>query len=356
MELLQIYMAAHGLLTENGVLIEKPQDASRLQGKSQYGTPQSNNRLLLDFIEAAYLILEQKVIIKDSQQNILTYPKIIHHAISKYPSFDSNFLVYRDLRKRGYTIKNQLTQDITFYQKPKNKHDHLRYITVFTEHNEFAIAKTKQLITQANQKNATLWYAIVDEEGDLTYYDINLFTPTGVIPKKTYPKIDALLVENRVLLFEKNIMKKLHESEFYGKPFGTGLQLSIIEALHLQEHKVIEILSKDNKKLTKTQILKKYQKIDPHLKLKLNVYKDLKKRGLIVKTGFKYGAHFRGYTKKPDKTHAEYLIHVVPADYKQRWAEISRAIRLAHSVNKEILFAQVDDKSVDYVKLGRLRP
>lgn len=349
-------MAAHGLLTENGVLIEKPQDASRLQGKSQFGTPQSNNRLLLDYIEAAYLTLEQKVIIKDSQQKTLTYPEIIHHAISKYPSFDSKFLVYRDLRKRGYTIKNQINQDITFYQKPKNKQDPLRYITVFTEHNEFSIEKTIQLITQAIQKNATLWYAIVDEEGDLTYYDIKLFTPTGTTPKKTYPKIDALLVENRVLLFEKKIIKLLHENEFYGKPFGTGLQLSIIEAVYLQEHKFIDIFSKDNKKLTKTQIIKKYQKIDPYLNLKLTVYKDLKKRGLIVKTGFKYGAHFRGYTKQPDKTHAEYLIHVVPVDFKQRWAEISRAIRLAHSVNKEILFAQVDNESVDYVKLGRLRP
>ena len=82
----------------------------------------------------------------------------------------------------------------------------------------------------------------------------------------------------------------------------------------------------------------------------------MKKRGLIVKTGFKFGAHFRAYTKKPDETHAEYLIHAVDKKFKRMWAEISRAVRLAHSVNKEITFARVEENNIDYIRFGRLRP
>jgi tRNA-intron endonuclease len=66
--------------------------------------------------------------------------------------------------------------------------------------------------------------------------------------------------------------------------------------------------------------------------------------------------HFRVYTKKPDVTHAEYLVHVVDKKFKSVWAEISRAVRLAHSVNKEIVFARIDGKVIDYIRLGRLRP
>jgi tRNA-intron endonuclease len=66
--------------------------------------------------------------------------------------------------------------------------------------------------------------------------------------------------------------------------------------------------------------------------------------------------HFRAYTKKPDVTHAEYLVHVVEKKFKSVWAEISRAVRLAHSVNKEIVFARLDGKNIDYIRLGRLRP
>jgi len=89
---------------------------------------------------------------------------------------------------------------------------------------------------------------------------------------------------------------------------------------------------------------------------RLAVFEDLKKRGLIVKTGFKFGSHFRAYTKSPDETHAEFLIHVVEKDFKSIWEEISRAVRLAHSVNKEICLAQLSKTNIDYISFGRLRP
>jgi tRNA-intron endonuclease len=98
------------------------------------------------------------------------------------------------------------------------------------------------------------------------------------------------------------------------------------------------------------------QELQPDIEQRLTVFKDLKQRGLLVKTGFKFGAHFRAYTTQPDKTHAEYLIHVVGKGFRSIWTEISRAVRLAHSVNKEFVFARVDGSTIDYIKLGRLRP
>ena len=98
------------------------------------------------------------------------------------------------------------------------------------------------------------------------------------------------------------------------------------------------------------------EKLQPDIEQRLMVYKDLKQRGLLVKTGFKFGAHFRAYTKKPEETHAEYLVHVANKNFRTLWAEISRAVRLAHSVNKEIVFACVEDDKIDYIRFGRLRP
>ena len=82
----------------------------------------------------------------------------------------------------------------------------------------------------------------------------------------------------------------------------------------------------------------------------------MKKKGIIPKTGFKFGTHFRAYTSHPDKIHAEYLVHVVNKDFKSLWAEFSRAVRLAHSVNKEIVFSRIIKNKVEYVSFGRLRP
>jgi len=56
------------------------------------------------------------------------------------------------------------------------------------------------------------------------------------------------------------------------------------------------------------------------------------------------------------KTHAEYLINVVEKNFISNWAETSRAVRLAHSVNKEIIFSIVNKNNIEYIKFGRLRP
>ena len=126
--------------------------------------------------------------------------------------------------------------------------------------------------------------------------------------------------------------------------------------MYLQEKDVIDIYTVDDKKVSRENLLKIVKNQQQDINLRFCVFKDLKKRGLLVKTGFKFGAHFRAYSTKPEDTHAEYLIHVVNKDFKSTWAEISRAVRLAHSVNKEISFAIVDKNKIDYIKFGRLRP
>jgi tRNA-intron endonuclease len=148
----------------------------------------------------------------------------------------------------------------------------------------------------------------------------------------------------------------LLQKEFFGKPFGEVLQLSFVEALYLLERSVLEIQTNDGKLLSEKKCITQMKKLQPDIEQRLMVFKDLKQRGLLVKTGFKFGAHFRAYTKQPDKTHAEYLIHVVEKGFTSIWAEISRAVRLAHSVNKEFVFARIDNQTIDYIKLGRLRP
>ncbi|GAG88395.1 unnamed protein product, partial [marine sediment metagenome] len=209
-------------------------------------------------------------------------------------------------------------------------------ITAFSERDIIDINKIKNLTESATKQNGKLWFAIVDEEGDITYYDVHKINIKGEINEYKYLKTTGLQLDNRVVIFNKKISEKLIEKEFFGKPFGNGLQLSMVEALYLMEKDVINVKNI----ITERKIsLKKFKEIikksQPDINLRILAFNDLKKRGLIVKTGFKFGAHFRAYTKNPQKTHAEYLIHVVDKEFQRIWAEISRAVRLAHSVNKE---------------------
>ncbi|ENO11979.1 tRNA splicing endonuclease [Thermoplasmatales archaeon SCGC AB-539-C06] len=97
----------------------------------------------------------------------------------------------------------------------------------------------------------------------------------------------------------KKIGGNLLEKEFFGKPFGNGLQLSMVEALYLMEKNVIDIINVVTGRKNSVKKFKEFiQKSQPDINLRITVFNDLKKRGLIVKTGFKFGAHFRAYTKK----------------------------------------------------------
>jgi tRNA-intron endonuclease len=346
-------MQVIGELINNKIIIKKSKDVGRLYNKSSLGKPITNNRLQISLLEGVFLLEDKKIRIfhKDKEKKFQDLVK----AASKLDSrFEIKYLVFKDLRKRGCQVKiNENKKDFDFiYEKEKK----LYFVSCFSERDLFNINKTEKLIKTAIQKKGSLWFAIVDEEGDLTYYDVSFIDFQGNTKEHKFSKANGLILENRIVIFDDKLSKNLFEKEFYGKPFGDGLQLSLVEALYLQEKGIIEIYNTDEKTISKKCFSNFVKKIQPDIEKRFLVFKDLKKHGLILKTGFKFGTHFRAYAKKPDETHAEYLIHTVEKNYSSIWAEMSRAVRLAHSVNKEIVFAHIDGKKINYISFGRLRP
>jgi tRNA splicing endonuclease len=74
------------------------------------------------------------------------------------------------------------------------------------------------------------------------------------------------------------------------------------------------------------------------------VYEDWRKRGYVVKTGFKFGTHFRIYfpgaspvRSEEEWMHSKHVIHIFPRKHKLLISEWARAIRVAHSVKKTFI-------------------
>ena len=350
-------MDISGELINNHIRVKKSSDIGRLYNKSHIGTLLSGNVLQLDLLEGVFLLDEGKMRLFQNKKQI-NFPQLLMLAAQQVPEFETKYLVFKDLRNRGHAI-TLCNNDapVTFRKfKQNNETASSCVIAAFSERDILDIDATKQLIQQVTKKNNALWFALVDEEGDLTYYDVSGIDLAGDNSEQRYPKGTCILLKNRLILFDKKLADQLLQKEFFGKPFGEVLQLSFVEALYLLERNVLEIQTNDGKNLSEAKCINLMQKLQPDIEQRLMVFKDLKQRGLLVKTGFKFGAHFRAYTKQPDKTHAEYLIHVVEKGFTSIWAEISRAVRLAHSVNKEFVFARIDSKTIDFIKLGRLRP
>ncbi len=167
--------------------------------------------------------------------------------------------------------------------------------------------------------------------------------------------MDSEISGNVVIIKDKK-GTKLHEKSHYGNMTEEGLQLSLIEAVYLAEKEKITI-SENGKELSLDELFKKIRKED--LFSKYLVFKDLRNRGYIVKTGFKYGSEFRLYErgKSPGDGHSDYLVKVVSEDYEIKASDFSSYIRVAHGVNKKLLFAVVDEENdITYYNVEWTRP
>lgn len=167
--------------------------------------------------------------------------------------------------------------------------------------------------------------------------------------------MNAELSGNLVIVKDKK-GTKLYEKSHYGNMTEEGLQLSLIEALYLAEKEKIKIL-KNGKKITLDEMFQIIRNED--LFTKYLVFKDLRNRGYIVKTGFKYGSEFRLYErgKSPGDGHSDYLVKVVSEDYEIHASDFSSYVRVAHGVNKKLFFAVVDEENdITYYNVEWTRP
>ena len=169
------------------------------------------------------------------------------------------------------------------------------------------------------------------------------------------------------LLVNRSVIEKGYDvlaEKAYGKLADGRLELSFVETLFLLEKKWIE-LKKESQKIGFGKLMAAGLRLDKRLHEKYVVYSDMRERGLVVKTGFKFGCDFRVYkrgvtVKKGPKgpgEHTRWIVYVVPEDYTCSFQELSRAVRLAHSIRAMMLWAIVDNEnSVTYYKILRLRP
>jgi len=148
----------------------------------------------------------------------------------------------------------------------------------------------------------------------------------------------------------------LNEKSFFGKIEDNFLELSLIEACYLMEKGRLNIYEND-KKCDFTYIIDLIRKKNSYGKY--IVYRDLKDRGYIIRTGFKYGAEFRLYDRgnKPGDGHSEFLVKIFFGNDNIPAMDFASYIRVSHGVNKNLLLAIVDDDlDITYYNVEWTRP
>jgi tRNA-intron endonuclease len=330
--------------------------ASELYEQGYFGRPSAGG-LDLSLVEAAYLLDRSRIGVISAGREV-DFRTFFQAASSLEKGFEFRYVVYKDLRERGYYVQPG-RPDFRVY--PRGGHPGKTpaefYVLVVSERNPLPLKEIAEAAGLAAQMRKRLMLAIVDEESDITFYEAREKDLSGRM-KEEAEGGRATLLEDRVVLWDPAASQLLHRHGFYGKSIGSSLQLSLVESAYLLERGRITLSDREGGPVDLEGLKARARQIEEGFDLKYQVYKDLRDRKLVVKTGFKFGTHFRVYKRveSPDKVpHSEYLVHALPAEHIFFPPALSRAVRLANSVRKEMVFAY-PDKAVSYLEISRLKP
>lgn len=349
-----------GVLADDIVEVRDQSEGSRLYTRGNYGYPRSGGGVDLDLVEATYLLECRRLEVMGPDGLPMPYDSLFRHSATVVDGFDIKYLVYRDLRQRGFVVKFETGDyDISVFPRGKTlSNSRPEYmVRAASERNAIDITTLIREVTDARDRKKKLLYGVVDEEGDLTYYMMSIRDPAGKVFSDPMPaRPVGRLIRDRVFVFDTSEAEAIRSNGFFGRSMVDALQLSLIESCYLVGKGRLTVLGQGDSELTFDDLMSFGESIQDEFRIRYSVFSDMRDRGLVVKTGFKYGTHFRVYQSSPDETHARYLVHAVTDDTIRMWPEISRTVRLSGGVKKEILFGRVNRRDISYLEFKWFKP
>lgn len=353
-------------LRADHVWLSDEAEASRLYNKGAFGLPQPGGALRLDLLEAAHLVEERKLEVARRDGAAAGLADLLALGARLDEGFETRWLAFRDLRKRGYIVKASESRRtagsgfaVDFHVYPRGgfpgKTPSQAHLLAVSERSTFDLEALLKEAAEAARLGKGLRLAVVDEEGDLTYYEVTRPDPRGAVAARArdLKGLAAEVLRDRAVLWDAAAARELHAAEFLGRPLGEALQLSLVEAVWLAETHGLGLRDAlTGKPLKASELAARAADLQRDFALAHAAYRELRARGLAVKTGFKYGTHFRAYAEDPETAHAEFLAHALPEGFTCPWPDVAGVVRLAHSVRKTILFVS----GARVLQLERARP
>ena len=333
-----------GHLTD-GVVAVGANARERYYDSRGYGRPRGDG-VELSRVEAAHLLYRGDLDSVDGRG--------ISEFLADNDDIVVPFLVYKDLRDRGFYVSParegwvEDPEGVAFVVHPRGEgpwDGTVRYrVRVLGERAAVELDSLGDVVL-----------AVVDEESELTYLQTGVPEIGGTSSTPIDGPIEGDLLQDRVLCWEPP--PELYERGFYGQRMDRDdetVQLSLLEAAHLAEAGALVVDGGAETIEARGRAVE-----GDRFDRRLAVYRTLRERGVVPKTGFKFGADFRTYENVDsvaDLGHSELLVRVLSTDAVRSPRDLALDVRLAHGVRKRMVFALVDDGTVRWRSIERLTP
>ena len=131
--------------------------------------------LVLDSFEALYLLYNNKLELKKVNKTII-FDELIQQYIQKNDDILTRFLLYRDLRTKGYVVKDGFGfgSDFRVYERGNYGLKDAKFIIfAFNEGTQQKLGKLYKNIEEITKMGKEPIIAVIERRGEIIYYKIN---------------------------------------------------------------------------------------------------------------------------------------------------------------------------------------
>ena len=162
-----------GVMIKNQTVVLEPKLQQQLNQKG-YGEI-DESKLLLKSFESLYLLFTDRLTIFKGKKNI-DFDSYLQICKKQDKDILTKFLVYRDLRNRGYTVKDGLGfgSDFTVYDKPFSQKLPSKFLVFsLNEGKHEKISNMQKKIEKISKIGKEPIIAVVQRQGEIIYYKIS---------------------------------------------------------------------------------------------------------------------------------------------------------------------------------------
>jgi tRNA-intron endonuclease len=185
----EIEYIVHGELVNDNVLISDEKAVGELSKKG-YGDKEGR-KYLLKIYESLYLLHSNKMTIKRKNQ-MLNFDQLVDIALKNDDMAWTRFLIYRDLRSRGYVAKEGFGFGVDFrvYERGDYGNKPAKYVVFgINEGTEMQVDKLNDAIEQIGHMGKEPVIAVIERRGEVIYYKVSKMR---FVNNKSFFDIDSI--------------------------------------------------------------------------------------------------------------------------------------------------------------------
>lgn len=174
----EVELKIRASLGENGVLVSSPEDIEGLSSRG-YGVSE-NGKLVLAFYEALFLLGKDILQVEDEKTGKeVSFQDILKRFQTVEKDAWVKYLIYRDLRSRGYVAREGFGLGIDFrvYERGEYGKETAKYLIFgIQEGQPVSMEELARALRYVQSLKKRLVLAVINRRGEVVYYALSQLT------------------------------------------------------------------------------------------------------------------------------------------------------------------------------------